>query len=227
MSMLTKPDLSDELIISRLQEEYGLRVSSLTFLPLGADTGSASFCVVTDDGAVYFLKLRKGFREISVTVPLFLKSQGIKEILAPFETKSKIGWADLGEYKMILYPFIEGKDGFSTLLTDYHWQTLGAALKKIHSAKIPAQIKELISHETYSPQYRESVKSFQKLIEHKTFNDPTAAKLAGFMKSRRDEIIRIIDRAESLATQLQSQPLELVLCHADMHGGNVLISDRE
>ena len=104
--MLTKPDILDELIISRLQEEYDLHVSSLTFLPLGADMGSAVYRVVANDGTVYFLKLRKGFDEIVVTVPLFLKSQGIKEIIAPFETKSKQGRADFGEYKMILYPLI-------------------------------------------------------------------------------------------------------------------------
>ena len=107
--MLTKPDIADELIISRLQDEYDLRVASLTFLPLGADMGSAVYRVVAEDGTVYFLKLRKGFNEIVVTVPLFLKSQGIKEIIAPFETKSNQGWADFGEYKMILYPFIEAK----------------------------------------------------------------------------------------------------------------------
>jgi spectinomycin phosphotransferase len=109
-TMLTKPDIADELIISRLQEEYGLHVSTLTFLPLGADMGTAVYRVVADDGTAYFLKLRKGFDEISVTVPLFLKSQGIKEIIAPFETKSNHGWADFGEYKMILYPFIEGEE---------------------------------------------------------------------------------------------------------------------
>jgi spectinomycin phosphotransferase len=47
------------------------------------------------------------------------------------------------------------------------------------------------------------------------------------MKSKRDEITRIIDRAESLAAQLQSKPIELVLCHADTHGGNILLSDRD
>ena len=39
--MLTKPNIPDELIISRLQEEYGLHVTSLTFLPLGADMNAA------------------------------------------------------------------------------------------------------------------------------------------------------------------------------------------
>ncbi len=113
----------------------------LTFLPLGADEGSAVYRVVADDGTAYFLKLRKGFEEITVTVPLFLKSQGIQEIIAPFETKSKQGWADFGAYKMILYPFIEGKNGFEMELSDSHKRTFGAALKRIHTAKIPLELK--------------------------------------------------------------------------------------
>lgn len=41
LSMLEKPDILDELIISHLQEEYGLHVAQLEFLPLGADMGTA------------------------------------------------------------------------------------------------------------------------------------------------------------------------------------------
>ena len=63
--MLEKPDIPEAIIISRLQEEYDLHVSTLTFLPLGADMGTAVYRVVAVDGAVYFLKLRKGFDEIS------------------------------------------------------------------------------------------------------------------------------------------------------------------
>src|ERR1051325_9889247 len=101
--MLEKPNIPDELIISSLHEEYNLHVIQLTFLPLGADTGTVVYRVLTVDGTVYFLKLRKGFNEIVVTVPLFLKSQGIREIIPPLETNSKRGWADFGEYKIILY----------------------------------------------------------------------------------------------------------------------------
>ena len=225
--MLEKPDISEELIISRLQEEYDLRVAELTFLPLGADLGTAVYRVVTDDGAAYFLKLRKGFDEIIVTIPLFLKLQGIQEIIVPFETKSKQGWADCGEYKIILYPFIEGKDGFDMELTDHHRQTLGAAFKGIHSAQIPSELKMRIPKETFAPNWRESMKSFQEQVENKTFEDTTAAKLAEFMKSKPDEISHLVDRAEQLASELQSKPLEFVLCHTDIHGGNILISDSD
>jgi spectinomycin phosphotransferase len=226
--MLTKPNIADELIISRLQEEYNLHVATLTFLPIGADMGTAVYRVVADDGSAYFLKLRKGFVEIVVTVPLFLKSQGIKEIIAPFETKSNRGWADFGDYKMILYPFIDGKDGFDMELSDSHKWTLGAALKGIHSAQLPPELKKQIPQETFSPKFREDMKSFQKQVESKTYDDPIAAKLAKFIKSKRSEINRLIKRTEELASELQSQSHELVLCHTDIHGGNVLISrDRQ
>lgn len=221
--MLTKPDIKDELIISRLQEEYGLHIAALTFLPLGADMGTAVYRVVADDGSAYFLKLRKGFVEIVVTVPLFLKSQGIKEIIAPFETKSNQGWADFGEHKMILYPFIDGKDGFDMELSDSHKRTLGAALKGIHSAQLPPELKKQIPQETFSPKFREDMKSFQKQVESKTYDDPIAAKLAKFIKSKRDEIHHLIEQADALASKLQSKPLEFVLCHTDIHGGNILI----
>ncbi len=223
--MLTKPNIPDELIISHLQDEYDLRVTSLTFLPLGADMGTVVYRVMTDDGTAYFLKLRKGFDEISVTVPLFLKSQGIQEIISPCETKSKQGWADFSTYKMILYPFIEGKNGFEMELSDQHKRRLGSALKAIHSAQVPPELKRRIPKEAFSPQWREIVKSFQVQAKEKSFQDPTAARLAEFIKSKRSEISCLIERTEELASELQSKPLELVLCHTDIHGANMLITE--
>lgn len=221
--MLEKPNIADELIISNLQEQYGLEVARLEFLPLGADLGTAVYRVIAENGTVYFLKLRKGFEEITVRVPLFLKAQGIQEIISPFETKSKQGWADFGEYKMILYPFIEGQDGFERELTDEHRRILGAALRKIHLAQVPPELRKLIPEEAFSPQWRERLKLFQALVENKTIEDPTASKLANFMKSKRSEINRLVQRTEELASVIQSQSLEKVLCHSDIHGGNILI----
>jgi spectinomycin phosphotransferase len=223
--MLTKPDIPDELIISSLQEGYDLSVAELTFLPIGADSRTAVYRVVTDDGTAYFLKLRKNFDEVVVRVPLFLKDSGIQEILVPFETKSKQAWADFGEYKIILYPFIEGKDGFEMELTDQHRRILGAAFKEIHTAPIPTELRKLIKKETFLLGWREDMKSYQARVETKTFDDPTAVKLAEFIKSKQNEIAQLIGRAEELASELQSKPSELVLCHSDIHGGNILISD--
>jgi spectinomycin phosphotransferase len=223
--MLTKPNISDELIISRLQTEYGLHVAELTFLPIGADLRTAVYRVLANDGTAYFLKLRKKFRDVIVRVPLFLKENGVQEIIVPHETKSSQHWADFGEYKIILYPFIEGKDGFEKELTDQHRRTLGAAFRGIHAAQIPPELKILIPKETFSLGWREDMKSYQAKVESETFTDPIAVKLAELIKSKQSEITRLIERAEQLASELQSKPLELVLCHTDIHGGNILISD--
>jgi spectinomycin phosphotransferase len=204
-----------------------LLVAGLNFLPLGADENTAVYRVATEAGTVYFLKLRRNFDEIIVRVPLFLKEQGVQEIIMSIETKSKQHYTDFGKYKIILYPFIEGKNGFEMELSDSHKRTLGAALKSIHSVQLPPELKKQIPQETYSPKYREQVKEFQRQVENTTFSDLNAAKLADFIKSRRNEIDHLIQRTEELASEIQSQSHELVLCHTDIHGANILITNKD
>jgi len=223
--MLEKPDILDALIISHFQEEYEIHISELTFLPIGADSRTAVYRVVANDGKVYFLKLRKNFEEMIVRVPLFLKANGVQEILVPLETKSGQHWADFGEYKLILSPFIDGKNGFERELTDQHRQRLGAAFQGIHSVQFSQGLKERIRKETFSPVWRDDMRSFQVKVENTTFTDVTAVKLAEFIKFKKMEISRLIEQAEQLALQLQDQPADLVLCHSDIHGGNILISN--
>jgi spectinomycin phosphotransferase len=226
--MLEKPDLEDERILARLQAEYGLRSARLSFLALGADVHTAVYRADSEDGRAYFLKLRKGaFDEITLDVPLFLKSQGIRAVIAPLETRSGQAWASLDEYKLILYPFIAGKNGYEIELTERQWVEFGTALKGIHGAPVPAELKWLIPQETWSPQWCAMVKAFQAQVEASAFDDPTAAALAAFMRVRRGEIGALVERAEQLGQALRGRALELVLCHADLHPGNLLIEISE
>jgi spectinomycin phosphotransferase len=65
--MLEKPDLKDEKIVACLQDEYGLLVVQVAFLPLGADRNTAVYRIVAGDETPYFCKLRSGvFDETSV-----------------------------------------------------------------------------------------------------------------------------------------------------------------
>jgi spectinomycin phosphotransferase len=182
---------------------------------------------MTEDGAVYFLRLRRAFEEITVAVPLFLKSRGVDEIIVPVETESRQGWADFGEYELILYPFVKGQNGFERELTDTHRRILGAALSKIHTVQVPPELERLIPREAFDPQWREKLKSFQAEAGDKVFEDSIAAKLAGFMRSKRSEISYLLERTRQLAVELKAKALEPVLCHTDFHGGNILISEND
>ena len=222
--MLEKPDISDQLIISGVQQDYGLRVARLTFLPLGADVNTAAYRLVSADGTAYFLKLRKGdFDEISIAVSQFLQAQGLRSIIAPLEAITGQRWAGLDDFKMILYPFIDGHNGYEVTLSDRQWLAFGAALKEVHTAHIPPGLASLIPRETYSPRWREMVSTFQAQIEETTFVDPTAAKLAAFMQARREVINHLVRRAGQLGLALQTRSMDFVLCHCDIHGGNLLI----
>jgi spectinomycin phosphotransferase len=222
--MLEKPDLQDERIVACLQDEYGALIAQIVFLPLGADLNTAVYRVVADDETPYFLKLRSGvFDETSVALPKFLSDQGIAQIIAPLPTKTRQLWANLDTYKVILYPFVEGCNGYEVAMSDRQWGEFGSALRRIHAAKVPPALIKRIRQETYSPQGREIVKTFLERVGDDQFDDPVAVKMAAFLKARHDEILDLVMRAERLAQALQARSPESVLCHSDIHAGNILI----
>jgi len=222
--MLVKPDLQDDRVIACLQDEYGLHVVQVAFLPVGADLNTAAYRAVTDNETPYFVKLRRGvFDEIAVTLPKFLSDQGIAQIIAPLATQTGQLWASLDAFKLILYPFVEGHNGYEADLSDRAWGEFGAALKSIHTAVVPPALIRRIPQETYSPRGREIVKTFLGRVEEDAFDDPVAAELAAFLKASRDEILDLVGRAERLALALQARSPEFILCHSDVHAGNILM----
>jgi spectinomycin phosphotransferase len=223
--MNEKPDLPDHLIIARLQYEYALQVARLTFLPLGYDFNSVVYRVETQAGKVFFLKLRQGaFDETSVAVPKFLHSQGLRAVIPPLQTRAGQLTGSLGAYRLILYPYIEEVANPDLELSDRQWLEFGAALKGVHTAELPPKLKNQLQRERYAPDGRETVKAFQRQVERHTYAEPVAAKLAAFMRLQQAEIGQLVRRAQELALALQTRALEFVLCHSDIHAGNLLIS---
>lgn len=55
---------------------------------------------------------------------------------------------------------------------------------------------------TNSPKFREQVKDFQKLVENTTFSDTNAARLAGFIKSKRNRSPYQADRRTGFRTSI-------------------------
>lgn len=225
--MLTKPNLKDKEIIACLRDAYGIDVATIAFLPLGADFNTAVYRVTTSKQTDYFLKLRRGeFLEASVSVPKYLADLGIKQVIPPILTKLGQLYSGLRSFKAILYPYVEGRNGVDAKLSKDQWAQFGAAIKKLHSTDIPASITKDVPRETFSSKWRETVKAFLMRIESEVFEEPVAVKMALFLKSKSSEILKIIEQTEALAITIQKQPIDYVLCHADMHGWNLIV-DKE
>jgi spectinomycin phosphotransferase len=220
--MLEKPDLQDEKIGACLQEAYGLRADRVEFLPLGADLNTAVYRAAGEDGALFFVKLRRGdFDATAVALPKCLSDQGIPQIIPPLETQDGALWAELNDFKLILYPFVAGQDGYKVDLSDRQWIEFGAALKSIHMAALPPALDGRIPRETFSPRWREIVESFVARLDHEAYTDPVAVQLAEFLQAKRGEVLDLVGRAGRLAQVLQANPPDFVVCHSDLHAGNI------
>ena len=223
--MQEKPDIPDQVILSCLQTEYGLDCRSVEFLPLGADVNTAVYRAESASGQGYFVKLRRGdFTEITVTLPHFLKSSGIHAIIAPLETSSRRFWAELDSCRVIVYPFIPGRDGYEQALSQAQWREFGRTMKAIHTVALPPALSNAIPRETFPSEWRKQVLHFQLLVEEKTFAEPVAAKLAACMQANRQTIHQAVRRAEQLGRLLQTRSRKFVLCHSDIHPGNLHLS---
>jgi spectinomycin phosphotransferase len=226
--MLEKPAIPDESILACLQAEFGSQIAQLAFLPLGGDLSTAVYRAVADDGTPYFCKLKRGvFDEVSVELPRFLSEQGIPQIIPPLVTQIGRLWADLGEFRIILYPFVEGTSGFEVELSERQWADFGAALKRIHTLALPLHLSRKIRRESFSPEWREACQDILARLDGRTFDDPVTAQWADFLRPKRDTILDHIQRADRLAHPLAARPIEEVLCHSDIHPGNLFIARDE
>jgi spectinomycin phosphotransferase len=220
--MLEKPALQDEKISACLCNNYGLSLVAIRFLPLGADLGTAVYHAIAQDGQEYFVKLRRApFDEIAVTLPKFLSDHGIKQVIAPLTGSSGRLWADLDSFKVILYPFIAGHDVYAADLAEGHWVTFGRALRRIHTLSIPPELTSRIRRETYPATWRDAVCSFLSRIEDENFHDPLANEVAALLHAQRDQIDHLVRRADRLAQALSHRPPPTIVCHSDLHAGNL------
>lgn len=224
--MIEKQFVSDERIIECLNTHYDITVTTLIFIPLGADMDASVYKAKTHDQS-YFVKLKRGYHhDIGALIQLLLHDAGIPEIISPIKTNHNQPTHPIDGFTLIVYPFIEGQDGFSRDLTNDQWITLGKTLRQVHEFHLPQLIKNQIKHESYLPKWQKAVRAIYTHIDaEQTVADEIAVKLLTFMKEHRATIKHLVNRAEQLGQKIQKQSPEFVLCHSDIHGGNVLIAN--
>ena len=226
--MIEKQPLSEQRIIDCLNTNYGIKVARFTFLPLGADLNASVYKAETHDQSSYFIKLKRGrHHDISATIIALLHDVGIQHIIPPIKTTLGKSIQYIDDFTLIVSPFVEGQDGFNRDLTDDQWITLGKAMKQIHEIDVPLSIQHMIRREDYSPKWREAVRFLYAHIESEPSGDEIALKLIAFMKKHSATIHRLVDRATQLEKQIQDQLPQFVLCHSDIHGGNVLMDGND
>jgi spectinomycin phosphotransferase len=221
--MESRPDIDESALAGTVAAAWSIVVAGLDFLPVGADPDSAAWRVTVKRGPPLFLKLRKqGIDPVGLAVARHLHDQGVPEVVAPLSTGSGALAVPFGPAALVLYPYIEGRDGFSAPLPPDAIRALGSALRRVHETSLPQSLRGRLGIEDWSPRWRQAV--LDLLGQLATIEgDNVVTGLTSLLSAREREVRLIADRAASLAGRLGARTMEPVLCHTDLHHGNVLV----
>jgi spectinomycin phosphotransferase len=212
------PELQ-KLISNSLTQFYGINANTLTLIEKGADANALVY-----KSGEFFIKVIKGkHKSINLDVMELLKASSLKHIIFPIKTLDGKSIQYLEEFTLIVYPFIEGQDGFSQTLTAEQWQALGNELRKLHEIKVPDSLQKKLRHETYSAKFRDDVSTLYNQLDTIIATDNIALEFIDSLKKNSETVHKLISRAGELAQILKDTPAQFILCHTDIHGGNVLI----
>ena len=220
------PGLDLGAITACLNSQYELRVRSATFLPLGYDLNAAVYKIITEEGTAYFLKARFGpVDESGLIVPWALAERGIRNVLAPLQTRSGELWCFCDECSLVLYPFIAGRNAMVAGMDDDQWREFGSTLQAVHSSGLAEELRGRLPIETFALPSASLVRHILELTETPEFENSVAAQFAAFWQEHATRIDEMVARAEALGRQLQSRSFDHVLCHADIHAANILVHE--
>lgn len=221
--MLKQP-IREQEITGLLKIYYGIDSQAVQFISGGADINALIY-KADEKFNSYFVKLKyDNHDEINLSIIRLLHDSGVQEIILPVHTLEGKLFQQLDRFRIVVYPFIHAPNGFTQNLTAKQWKQLGKALRKIHDTPVPTLIQKQLRKETYSSKWREMVRSFYSKIAFNSSDDKITTDFKFFFNQNIDKIHRLVDSAEELSKKIQPNLDKYVLCHSDVHAGNVLIA---
>ena len=219
------PNLDPAALAAAVSANYDLGITSTTFLPLGFDMAAAVFRVDAADGATYFLKTHTGpVHAPGLRVARALSEAGITPVVAAIPTYSGRLWCRLGDRTVILYPYIVGDSAMDAGMSSAQWTAFGRTLRAVHDHPLAERLRAELPVEAFDLPSASQVREMSGLTTATLFDSPAAADLARLWSRNLVRIEGTLARAEELGRGLRATPFELVLCHADIHAANIMVS---
>ncbi|AYC30550.1 aminoglycoside phosphotransferase family protein [Paenisporosarcina cavernae] len=208
-----------------LEDNYALSIEKIKELSIGSDPNSKVYEIIDRNETSYFLKARIGEEQnVGTLVLAALHSQGIEHVIAPLQTRNGEVGVRKEDVSYYLFPFIESKDAYEIELSDSQWTELGEVLRRIQSVQLPDVLVELLPKEDFRSRNVEIVKKYDDCFMTEQFVNKLAARLAVFWREHRRYILQLVENTERASERLVRQDHEFVLCHSDLHPGNIVVS---
>lgn len=216
--MLVEPQIPRSTILQLLSEHYQLDSVSLEFIPKGEC--SWNYKVQIGDEA-YFLKIHG-----DTVLPLerfdllsrMYEQAHIEEILHPIKTKNDKSYVFLDSYPVVLFPYVDGKNGFEMPFPGDIRFRIGEVLAHLHQLKNVGEDYPVI--EDFIFPYKQKLKELLEITESKNEYQKEVGIL---LHKNKQQILHSLQVLESLGEKIRRKNPELVICHGDIHDGNILL----
>ncbi|WMJ68967.1 aminoglycoside phosphotransferase family protein [Stenotrophomonas sp. 24(2023)] len=212
-------------IIELLQQSYGIAADAVVPRPVGADANAGVYRIDARRGQ-WWLKCRSYRVETTVWDSLhWLRSQlGIEEIVAPWPALTGGAAVQRWGLQFTLFPYVEGLSGFEAALSRAQWQQLGGVLRRLHDAHLPEALQGGLPAVGLEAGALDTVGSWlQQPAGLPAARDGFGERFLALWRQYQGRIEHLHGRAEQLRATLQDAAPARVLCHTDLHAGNLLM----
>lgn len=222
--MREQPRLDESNLVRIIEVAYGVQVSELAFLPVGADASSVVYRVDTRRGPSLLVKGRRStdFQPASLIVPRWLWAMAVPHVLPPVATVDDSLWLTDGRWTWSAFPFLGAHTASERALTEDQWVELGTTLWKIHALPLDGRTQRWLPIESFVPSRFDLIPQLSAVLQQES-TDPLVNRFGVFWTARQAEISDLVQRCERLGQELREKNLPRVLCHADFHVWNILI----
>ena len=214
-------------LLHHLKTAYALPLCAITFLPEGED--SYGYIAMSETGKKYFAKASTSVPDICLQVASLLRHRGnISGVVAPLETRDgtlSIPWQD---FRVSLFPFIEGKSRWDLWkvgkdFTDTELSQTGALLATIHGCSDSVAF-DTLTVAKYDLPLRHELHTVLEVAERKVaFQNQYQKRLIEALATHRSSILETLDRYDELGRSAVASQTSFVITHGDPTPGNLIL----
>lgn len=223
----------DDLVRACLGQRYARAAVTLEPQALGGDSMARIYYATDEAGIGYLIKARsRALYPASCLAPRYLADRGVRAVVAPLPATDGALWTRLAApasaWVIALYPYIAGVSGWRPGMTDAQWRATGEIVRQIHGVAPPADGAASLRHETFDvSDYARSVEVVAARLDGATLDGDTVAEqaLRKRWRERRALIYTLLATMRALAERLRGLSDPFVICHGDLHPGNLLRDD--
>ena len=212
---------------NQLNTAYAMNLQTLTFLPEGED--SYGYIATAKTGRRYFAKASTSVPVASLHIAAHLRERGgISEVVAPLKTHDgalSTAWHD---FRVSLFPFIEGKSRWDLWkigedFADAALAKCGELLAKIHSCPEPIA-PEMATKTTYQLPLRHELFAVLNAAEKGApCQNRYQRQLLEALSLHREAILQTLERYDNLGRSAEALQTPFVITHGDATPGNLIL----